>query len=330
MAEVRLNILGQDNASPALKSVKDAAAGVTGKVNQLNETFTVTEGSLQGWLSTFWIVVNLIKIAVDRLKASGIKDISDSITSLKDDISSVKEKLEELNATWSDIYEETAGKYKGRLEGLIEEINFLTNYIADLQETFKDAEFEVDLSGLKRELNEAIKELEGLLGVSLPKVTQGAADAVEESVGSLKNQLSGLDSLLDKTLSITIAQAIRNTGEVKTALASIPEVTYKDVVVRYQTMASPLRPFTEGMEYIRKKMESLPVESTHTIKYGDLPASTSPEKGGAPARNVHFAPTINITAAGGRDGGALAEEIDRALADRWRYNRSELKRAMNA
>jgi hypothetical protein len=134
----------------------------------------------------------------------------------------------------------------------------------------------------------------------------------------------------DKTLSLNVSQAISAVSAVKTALASIPEVTYKDVVVRYQTMASPLRPFTEGMEYIRKKMESLPGESTHTIKYGDLPSSTSPEKGGAPPRNVHFAPTINITAAGGRDGGALAEEIDRALADRWRYNRSELKRAMNA
>ncbi len=246
MAEVRIDITAEDKTSPTLRVVGGGIANVSSKIEKLGESSSHVEASFAAGIKSFleWSgVISGISLMIDKVKekfskSDPLKDISDSITSLKDDISSVKEKLEELNATWSDIYEETAGKYKGRLEGLIEEINFLTNYIADLQETFKDAEFEVDLSGLKRELNEAIKELEGLLGVSLPKVTQGAADAVEESIGSLKNHLSGLDSMLDKTLSLTIAQAIRNTGEVKTALASIPDVTYKDVIIGYLTRAS--------------------------------------------------------------------------------------------
>ncbi len=166
------------------------------------------------------------------------------------------------------------------------------------------------------------------------KIDITASDFATPVVGKIVGRVQKiLDSLtLDKTLSLNVSQALSAVSAVKTALASIPEVTYKDVVVRYQTMASPLRPFTEGMEHIRKAMEALPVESTHTIKYGGLPASISPGKGGARARDVyvHFAPAISITAAGGRDGGALADEIDRALADKWRYDRSDLKRAMSA
>lgn len=101
-------------------------------------------------------------------------------------------------------------------------------------------------------------ELAGSFGELSLSVDDGALDALDARLGALQ---------LDKALALDVTDAVTGASEVVAALAAIPDVTQKSVVIEYQTMASPIRPFTEGIGYVKDKMESLPGEGTYTVKY---------------------------------------------------------------
>ena len=164
--------------------------------------------------------------------------------------------------------------------------------------------------------------------------------AAEESASGLLGALRALDAVsLDKRVDLDVGGALEGARAVVQAIDAIPDTSVKTVILRYQTQASPIRPFGEGIEQIKKKMESLPSGGDYTMRFGsgrqqNWGANSSP----APAQDrrglvplAPFSPTINLTVTGSgtasTDGTSLAREIDHALADLWRTNRSELRRA---
>jgi len=160
------------------------------------------------------------------------------------------------------------------------------------------------------------------------------ASAAVASVQGVADAVAALNT--SAAFQMDATQAVAAVAEVRAALDAIPDVTYKSVVMQYMTQASPVRPFTEGMQHIRQMMDSLPTETTHTIKYANQlagqPASSTgaaSQRGGVLAP-VSFAPSIsiNLTSSGGTvDGATLARDLDRELASLWKSNRSELRRA---
>lgn len=332
-------------------------------------------------------VGTLSGIIQDMEQDNLLKEVSASIKLLKDDIAEVKGMLEDLNTTWSDIYDKTIGQYASRIEEIKSELKFLDGYISDLKRDFEDAPF-LDLSRLKERQEALRKELTDLLVAPLTSINKQAVEAVEGNISALKESLSELDAALEKTLIIETADALRALSEVKAhvegietekefsldissaaralaginaavdslestksihldalqavaealrvkaAIDAIPDITYKTVIVRYQTLASPLMPFTEGIRHIKAMMESLPTEGAYTLRVGGAPTTSGGTSirgypGSEVRQSISFAPTINIHSRGG-DGRGLASELDRELARMWRYNRSELRRAMDA
>lgn len=58
--------------------------------------------------------------------------------------------------------------------------------------------------------------------------------------------------------------------EIKAGIQSIPDVTYKKVIVESYTKASPERPFTEGIEYMKGKMDELNTTAKYTMDLSSL------------------------------------------------------------
>ncbi len=156
-------------------------------------------------------------------------------------------------------------------------------------------------------------------------------EAISATLDALGAGLAAMDSGLSKTLTLDVSGALYGAAEVASAIGAIPDVTEKSVVIEYQTMASPVRPFTEGIAYIKDKMDSLPTEGSYTVKYATdgSPAQGQPNVPAQPGP-VTFSPVINVNAqAGGAaaDAASLARSLDEELARMWRTNRSELRRA---
>jgi hypothetical protein len=101
-------------------------------------------------------------------------------------------------------------------------------------------------------------------------VITSAVERIRGSLGVVKEQLASLDPLFQKSLNLDIADALEAVDRVKGALASIPDITTKTVVVEYQTKASPVMSFTEGIAHIREKMESLPDGQDYLINFQGL------------------------------------------------------------
>lgn len=173
--------------------------------------------------------------------------------------------------------------------------------------------------------------------VSINIKAEDAATPVLESIGAtldaLGAGLSAMDAGLDKTLTLDVTGALTGAAEVVSAIDAIPDVSEKSVVIEYQTMASPVRPFTEGIAYIKDKMESLPTEGAFTVKYSaeGAAAGGSAQAAAAQPGAVTFSPVITINAQGGGiasgDAASMARSLDEELARMWRTNRSELRRA---
>jgi hypothetical protein len=156
-----------------------------------------------------------------------------------------------------------------------------------------------------------------------------AFNSAHEGAARLLGKLREISSIsLKKRISLNVSQALSAARSVKSAIDSIPDVSTKTVILRYQTQASPVRPFSEGIEYIKRKMESLPTGSDYTMRWAQAPLSSSQS-----VADNNFSPTINLTVSGSgaanTDGSSLARDIDRSLAELWRTNRSELRRAQS-
>jgi len=60
-----------------------------------------------------------------------------------------------------------------------------------------------------------------------------------------------------KKLTVDTEEAVTSVQKVKSAIDAIPDVTTKTVIIETYTKSSPLRPFSEGIEYMKNKIKSL-------------------------------------------------------------------------
>jgi len=259
-----------------------------------------------------------------------------AIKDLRNDVSGLKEQIEKSISPLEKFHEaeqkniESSGKL---IEAIKKEIEFYDQYISDMKRDFEGEPY-LDLSDLYGTRESLINTLNKLQG-NLPNYDDfknnfsGLKDYFEKNfkspvsdciteIENLKSSISSIDDLLEKTLFIDTSQALGAIWEVNSALASIPDITYKSVVVQYYTQSSPVRPFSEGMAYIKSQMESLPNESAHTVRYSDRGAGGS--AGGGIV--VNLSPTLNISGAG--DGTKIAREFQERLASDILMDRSPL------
>lgn len=225
----------------------------------------------------------------------------------------------------------TAGDFLENLKKALESVadsNAETQ--AEMAASIEDAYLKA-LKSIEGSVDSIQASLDDIRGaIADPFVVIVSADSAIADVDRLSSLLEGLD--LQKTLTLEVDDAIAGAGAVRAAIDAIPDVSYKEVIVQYKTQASPVRPFTEGIEYIRSMMESLPRESSHTVRYSSAEGASARTASGASTGAASFSPSINITMAGGgsTDGASLARQIDAELARLWKYNRSELRRIATA
>jgi uncharacterized phage infection (PIP) family protein YhgE len=288
MAEVKINIQANDNATAHINTVKrsvdelnsaikraDFSAASMGNIPIITSIVaTVVATAIESLALFFNKPIKEATSAIESLEGS-IKELNKNICGLAKSFDVVKE-FSEAAKRVVDIYDENIGKYLKRAEEIKSKLRLLDKDF----EIFKDFEAKIkikgDFSDLEEKRKRLIEELEGVWKEMFSPFTQGLSSALSEGISQIEKRLKELDSYLLKTLTLDISQAVKAVSEVNSALASIPDVTVKTVVVQYQTQASPLMPFTKGIDHIKELMESLPGEGTYRVKFL---GQASPEKG---------------------------------------------------
>jgi hypothetical protein len=187
---------------------------------------------------------------------------------------------------------------------------------------------------------------------SIEKISQGLSQGLTMEIESEKAKADlelmnanvlAIDSSLKeaKTLSVETTKATNDALILRQRIDQMfpVEGLRREVIIEYKTKASPVRPFSEGMDAIEARMNSLPTGGSYTIGVGGLPsgASFAPVRPAATLGNGSLAagagagavgaPGVSVTihVAGGPNA---AKEIDGHLADLFSSNRSKLKTAM--
>jgi DNA repair ATPase RecN len=283
-----------------------------------------------------------VEIKADDHASSEIDSVNRNITSLFRNVSGIITKLEKRI--------ELANKIGEFLADIPEMVQNYFDFVAKLYESIKGP-----LGDAVSELANKMKSLDNALDPSL--AWEERIKILDEIVESYRNVSSEIDRLfeevkkfkltidieeakynidhLDKRLqslmlNIDASQALAAVSAVKKRIDSIPDVSVKTLIMRVVTQASPVRPFSEGMDYVEDRLRKLPSGTDYTVRVRGhdsgkpLPAPTASSAG------VSFSPTmhVHVSGAGASSGRALAREMDRALSDLWRTNRSELRRTM--
>ncbi|MDP3013085.1 MAG: hypothetical protein Q8M92_02500, partial [Candidatus Subteraquimicrobiales bacterium] len=94
-----------------------------------------------------------------------------------------------------------------------------------------------------------------------------AARAEMETYKALIIDLGNTINSMSLSIKVDNSQALAAVGEVKAKIDSIPDVTYKKIIMEVVTKASPERPFSEGMGYIEDRLGSLPTGGKYTMDF---------------------------------------------------------------
>lgn len=165
------------------------------------------------------------------------------------------------------------------------------------------------------------------------------AEAAKADMDILLNNVVQTDEAIkaqhDFKLETAAAEAAAKDLRTKVDALFPPEGLHRVVVIEYKTQASPIRPFTEGMEDIKKRMESLPTGSTYTARVTGLDSVGSTSQKSSTG-GVTMNPVFNLTVSGsggsasGSGSSGSAKDLDKQLADLWNSKRSQLRQAMEA
>ncbi len=240
------------------------------------------------------------------------------VTRTGDDIDKLGHNFIELGKKVSEFANKLA--FNVTITPRIFDKNIRDKLINDLDKSWHDLSDEVErVFGSKEPME-----------ITMFKLDLNTSKAIEKA-NHLKEVIDNIDFY--RAFNIDNSQALDAIAAVRSAINAIPDVTYKDLVYRVKTQASPIRPFSEGMEYVRQKLESLPTGSDYTVRFRDSARTGAPMAqagSGGNSSGASFNPTINLSLTGGTasSGGSIARELDQGLADLWRTNRSELRRAM--
>jgi hypothetical protein len=329
MAEVKIDISAEDKAAPALNAVRENAERLSDSAKRLSSNFAMLNVSASGtnnrileWKSMADDVVKIAESLENPLgevleglrKKLHFAFMSAFVPATKEVIATQKRAFGELLESYKDLSKE------------------LDNVLSE--------EMKIEISVVTSEALEKIKEVgDSISFLDLKKTLALDTAKALEAIAGVKAVLAFLGK--SKRLALDVSEALSGARQVRGAIDAIPDVTYKDVVIRSKTMASPVMPFGEGLEHIKRKMESLPSGGDYVIRIrpGHAPGAavdsrSSPgpvAQGGAGLADssITFSPTINVNGAGG-DGRALARDLDLELARMWRYGRSELRKAVTS
>jgi len=307
-SSINLSINAQDNASEKIHIVAEKTKSL------INNSKSIFEAPEVNWLGG---AVKILKEVLDW--GNRIQFVREGVKEIKDYFSSEKESVDDFAVSLKDL-------------------NSFLNWQEDhLKSQAYDPFLELNshLEGIDTRAGKAAESIQGLNTAiqDFPKLEMPESVFTEkfgiesslEDLNLLENKIKEIDNHTLK-LFLDTSQAISAAEDARFWVDMLfPETgIHKYIYLHYETVASPPMPFSEGMDYIEGRINALPKESTHSIKYSGLDQSGKAASGGG---NFVFSGTININGASG-NAESLVKEIEKQLANRWLYNRSELRRAM--
>jgi hypothetical protein len=101
----------------------------------------------------------------------------------------------------------------------------------------------------------------------------------------------------------------------------------RTLTIKVKTEASPVRPFSEGMDAVENRLLNLPTKTQHTLKMNPDYSTGSREPiraGTGPTNNFSFSPQVNL---GGRTGSVYQQaiELETVMSKRWNRGVSRLR-----
>lgn len=313
--EVSISIKADDQASDALSLVTGKLKGIADTASVLSDKLATANTALATMKSSFAAGIGSSAFATaisSMLESRKLERISAGLVQIEESIIDLKGISESTGKVWGSIFKvltESGNSMNSGTEEasrrIIETVGTLEKLTAVIKENMQDM-----LEGMSFDLD------------TVPAV---------EALGELEERVSGL--VFKGLLHLDTSNALSTVSALKARIDSIPDVSVKTVIVRVQTQASPVRPFSEGMDYVEERLRSLPSSTDHTIRIlgQDIPAaSISTRQAAHSMEGVTFSPTMHVHVSGpvASSGRALAREIDQELSELWRSNRSELRRTM--
>jgi len=141
----------------------------------------------------------------------------------------------------------------------------------DLRETVQKelGQIEASYTKLYKTIDTEGNEVWSNVIVGSKKTTRELAKTFEDFVANAKEQTDILDESINKQRKIDInnSEAINAVERVREALASIPDVTTKKLVIETEYSGSPRMSFTEGIRYMKDKIKSLPTGSSFVMQF---------------------------------------------------------------
>jgi hypothetical protein len=343
MAEIKFVLTAEDKASPVIEKLYKntltamPVAGIAaGAETALKGLLSILAGAvISHGIGKFW----------ENFDRGALKS-KENAESIKNSVSGIEQQLEKLTPPIEKFLSrfETAGEIKSRINEITSQLKGLNDYITketylpyrtmgtelrdsltkeltNLQDKFKELNQPTAFQQQMSAFEKSLAGLDKLLNKTLVLNTKTAFD----DLGKIKSQLDSIKSPIEKIFKIDNSGALKAISDAKSALDSIPNISTKTVIIEYKTQASPVRPFSEGMAYIKSQMESLPVETSHTVKYSSGPGTgTGASAGGI---TVNLSPTVNISGAPS-DGAKIARDFQERLASDILTNRSPIMPAI--
>jgi uncharacterized phage infection (PIP) family protein YhgE len=305
MAEVKIQITAQDRATGVISGIKNIFESLSNPIREITNSALTADNVITTLLNKLTRLKDLTSTRIEPQagiwgallvilgalgSAAGIYDVA---------AKQFDTTAKELNSAIAHL-ESSIDQFSQRLSGAIEQ---LKTSLDNLSNTLKQHPV-----------------LSGKMEREFKLNTAGAISALRE----LKSAIDRISSPIERLLKVNAYDALLSIGRVKSALDSIPDIIYKTVVIQYKTQASPVMPFSEGMEMVRKKMESLPAFTAHTVRFSASPLNLRGDRGGLPV-SVHFG-DIHINGSG--DGGRIAADFQKKLADDIESGRSPVLPAL--
>ncbi|MBI4822668.1 MAG: hypothetical protein HY805_00330 [Nitrospirae bacterium] len=314
MAEVNLAIIAKENITSTFSAIEKSTHSLGKAFDYLKESSSAlkyAEASVfadpKFWLNLAFYIGTAIKALWELRKENQIEKTAKSIESAVSQVKDLKSPVEELSGAMKILLEylKPVKEHFESINSLISEIKRYENFISDQKRDLKNALFTPDFSELEGIIATAKKELSYRTGYE-PTAFDGldtpkAIKAIEELHEKIKEPIS---------LNLDPENFFHNLQSAWDTFRNVRERIITPIALSLDT-------------YIKEKMFSLPSETRHTVRV-DRAIAEKGSKG-----NINFSPTINIYGTEGKSGRTLAEEIESVLAQRWRSDRSELKRAIS-
>jgi methyl-accepting chemotaxis protein len=217
-----------------------------------------TKGVFLWWSEMLDGIVRKVKTTWAELKITWLEGINSLFEYGKKLPGFIGKGYEELSAMTKSKISELKGAVE-RLgeEGKKSEDKFRDMYRILEEESIKSKEaFEDTTSAVKQATENISKAMTDSMTALNLEIDPSAIKGIEE----LNASITGLKKEIETPYAfcLDVSQAVKAVSEVNSAIASIPDVTVKTVILQYQTQASPLMPFTKGIDHIKELMESLP------------------------------------------------------------------------